>query len=253
MALYESLSSQSWVSWTLYGSVFLFSLVSSTHCIFMCGGVSYNTSKKQQWSYHMGRLAAYLGVALMLALGFQLQPESKEAVFVFNVVIISLGVFLLFGLLKSLFGWKTSVLPASWRKSYLKNILNYTSGLRRKGNSGFLGATSVLMPCGPFYLLAFFSLTAPSLLHSLTVMILFWLGTLPALILSRNLFEKLFQPFRFLRPQWLGRFFLILGLFSVGLRYLQTGSYSGEVQISPQAVCNTGLIMGSARSSDSKP
>lgn len=169
--------------WT--ATAFLTGLISSLHCVAMCGPLVAalpvgRLPQAQRWRavglYHTGRIATYsvLGaLAGSLSLGLHLMGWQRP-------LAVLCGVVLLVG-----FVWQKG-LPARLRWTWLNNQLinTFQKTLRQPGWSGFagLGVLNGLLPCGFTYLALAGTLATNAPTAGASYMLLFGLGTLPALL-----------------------------------------------------------------------
>lgn len=184
-------------------SAFIFGLISSLHCIGMCGPIAMmlpvdrnNPSKKttQIFTYHLGRLSAYgtigfifglLGKGFFMA-GIQQQLSIFIGIAIIMVVLIPERVFARYNFSKPVFSViskiKTSLGNQFKNKSYQSL---FTIGLL----NGFL-------PCGMVYVALFGAIAMQSPSLGILYMILFGLGTVPLMSSVVYLNSFLTLPFR---------------------------------------------------------
>jgi hypothetical protein len=167
-------------------TAFFFGLISSLHCIGMCGPIALmlpvdrkNPAKKiiQIVTYHIGRLAAYATIGLVFGLigrGFFLAGmQQKLSIFIgisiIVVILIPERTFAQYNFSKPVFKLiskiKTNLGSQFKNKSY-KSL--FTIGLL----NGFL-------PCGMVYVALFGAIAMQSASLGVLYMILFGLGTVP--------------------------------------------------------------------------
>jgi uncharacterized protein len=227
-------------------TAFLFGLISSFHCIGMCGPIAMmlpvnkeNQAKKvtQILTYHFGRLTAYaiigfifgiIGRGLYLA-GFQQKMSIFIGISMIAVILIPEKVFAKYNFSKPIFKLiskiKTSLGSQFKNKSY-KSL--FTIGLL----NGFL-------PCGMVYVALFGAIAMQNEFYGVLYMILFGLGTVPLmssvvylnsfLTLSvRNTIQKLI-PFLVVI---IGILFIVRGL-GLGIPYISPSEMSLFVRSSP--------------------
>jgi len=167
-------------------TAFIFGLISSFHCIGMCGPIAMmlpvdrnNQAKKvtQIMTYHLGRLAAYASIGLLFGLVgkglFLAGMQQKLSIFIgFAMIVVILlpeKVFVRYNFSKRVFVLiskvKTTLGKQFKNKSY-KSL--FTIGLL----NGFL-------PCGMVYLALFGAIAMQSESFGVLYMLLFGLGTVP--------------------------------------------------------------------------
>ena len=168
------------------GMVFIAGLLTSLHCVAMCGGLalSQQNTGSSPWSglaYHGGRVVSYtiLG-AVVGGVGsvVSFSPAARGLVAgVAGVFMVVLGLKML-GL----------VPKPSWLRLPRLIPARMTLALRRKGRF-FVGLANGLMPCGPLQTMQLYALGTGSLVLGALSMFLFSVGTVPLMftfgILSR--------------------------------------------------------------------
>lgn len=166
--------------------LFAFSIgaLGSLHCVGMCGGLALavNKTKKEFWHYNFGRLLGYLCLAVLFSiLGTFIQdPEIKEFMSLLGGIL--LGIFLL---TISFFNFKGRELNVSIPLlgevySFLfKKLISASTGK----SFGF-GACSILLPCAISNGLILAALSLGGLAQAGLIIVFFWFGTLPAMILG---------------------------------------------------------------------
>lgn len=227
-------------------TAFIFGLISSFHCIGMCGPIAImlpvdrtNQAKKvlQIITYHIGRLSAYatigflfglLGKGLFLA-GFQQKLSIFIGVLMIIVVLIPERMFARYNFSKPVFRLiskiKTSLGKQFKNKSY-KSL--FTIGLL----NGFL-------PCGMVYVALFGAIAMQSESFGVLYMILFGLGTVPMMssvvylnsfltISIRNKIQKVIPYVAVI----IGVLFILRGL-GLGIPYVSPSDMSLFVQSTP--------------------
>lgn len=166
-------------------TAFLTGLISSLHCVGMCGPLAAalpvgRLSAEQRWRavglYHASRIATYgvLGaLAGSVSLGLNLLGWQRPlAVICGGILLIS-------------FVWRKTIQARPrwpWLNQQITRI--FRQGLQRPGWAGFagLGVLNGLLPCGFTYLALAGTLATNTPLAGASYMLLFGLGTLPALL-----------------------------------------------------------------------
>lgn len=227
-------------------TAFIFGLISSFHCIGMCGPIAMmlpvdreNQAKKvtQILMYHFGRLTAYATIGLIFGLlgrglylaGFQQKMSIFIGVAMIAVILIPEKVFAKYNFSKPVFKLiskiKTTLGNQFKNKSY-KSL--FTIGLL----NGFL-------PCGMVYVALFGAIAMQNEFYGVLYMILFGLGTVPVMssvvylnsfltIPVRNKIQKII-PFVAII---IGILFIFRGL-GLGIPYVSPSDMSLFVQSSP--------------------
>ena len=163
-----------------YGMLFVTGLLTSVHCLAMCGGIGLSqslagvkqASLRPMLQYHLGRLISYVALGALLGglggllggfggLSYRFQGGLKLLA---GLVMLLMGLNML-GLLPSLPGIPGLRIP------------------RPKGLPPFaVGLLSGFMPCGPLQSMLLLALASGSALRGAVSMLCFCLGTLPLLL-----------------------------------------------------------------------
>lgn len=227
-------------------TAFVFGLLSSLHCIGMCGPIALllpvdrqNPPKRvlQLLLYHLGRFTSYTALGLlfgMLGAGIYLAGYQQQ---------LSLAC----GILMVLF----ALIPERrWNK--LSGASSVTAGLGRlksqmsrhfkqkKAHSFYLvGLLNGLLPCGLVYVALFGALSQSHVLYSGLYMFVYGLGTLPMLSLVNyllpNMSLKWRQRFNRFIPYFvalMGIYFILRGL-GLAIPYLSPSTLSLFIQQQP--------------------
>ena len=170
------------------GIIFLYGLLSSIHCVGMCGGIVLSVSTNEaarsrsleQLKYQGARILAYTVVGLILgALGAALSLSDA----VRGYVPIVSGVFMLIMGVSILFG-QSAFTPPKW---YSKAFGRFYSS-----SAIVMGILSALLPCGTMQAVQFFAIASGSAVRGALAMLVFALGTLP-LLLAFGLLSSVFE------------------------------------------------------------
>jgi uncharacterized protein len=201
-------------------SAFMLGLLGSTHCVGMCGGFACSMcyAKPQQLFlfYNLGRITTYTLLGFITGLvGVYISHALGTVYFLRNIagiMIILTGIYvsgLCNPLAKLEMLGKRFWTPLS---RYTRFFLPVTNGRR----AFFLGTLWGLLPCGLVYSALIFSLSASNWLEGILVMMLFGLGTLPALLLVGSSIHRFQQFFtgRLVR-RMIGMMLVIMGVLSI--------------------------------------
>lgn len=227
-------------------TAFLFGLVSSLHCIGMCGPIAMmlpvdrnNKAKKaiQIVIYHLGRLTAYGTIGLLFGLvgkGFFMAGlQQKMSVFIGVVMIVVTLVpeksFAKYNFSKPVFKLIANVkqhLGAQFKNKSYQSL--FTIGLL----NGFL-------PCGMVYVALFGAIAMQSPSLGVAYMVLFGLGTVPLMsaVVYVNSFitlpirNKIQKAIPYVAV-FIGLLFILRGL-GLGIPFLSPSNMSLFVQASP--------------------
>jgi sulfite exporter TauE/SafE len=175
-------------------AIFIASLLGSLHCVGMCGGLALVAGAQgalvgQLW-YHTGRGLGYLllgaaaggiGGAFVYEIGRLLQPGATLTVATYLLV-------LLLVLLTTLL----IVLKRRAKDIVELSVQEKRVSLRRRISSVplLLGVSTAGLPCPWLYSFVMLAATTGSAAFGMKVMVAFWLGTVPALLVAGTVFES---------------------------------------------------------------
>ena len=227
-------------------TAFIFGLISSLHCIGMCGPIALmlpvdqnNSAKKasQILTYHLGRLVAYSSIGLFFGLvgkglyiaGLQQQMSVVIGIAIILVVSIPEKMFAKYNFSKPVFKIISKVkqhLGAQFKNKSYKSL--FTIGLL----NGYL-------PCGMVYVALFGAIAMQSASLGVLYMLLFGLGTVPmmSLVVYVNSFitvsfrNKVQRAIPYVAVA-VGCLFILRGL-GLGIPYLSPSNMSLYVQATP--------------------
>lgn len=228
-------------------TAFIFGLISSLHCIGMCGPIAMmlpvdhnNPTRKalQITTYHIGRITAYailglafglLGKGLFLA-GMQQQISIGVGVMMIAIAIIPERIFAKYNFSKPVYRL-ISNLKTSLGKQFKRKSLDALFSI------GFLNG---LLPCGLVYAALFGAIAMQNVSLGVTYMALYGLGTIPMMTLVvyasgllsipwRNQLQKIIPVV----TVFLGILFIVRGL-GLGIPFLSPTDVSLLVQATPQ-------------------
>ncbi len=175
-----------------YGMLFLIGVITSVHCVAMCGGIGLSQSLPQDGKstsimrpllYNLGRVCSYTLIGLVLgAIGSLLGGNSGVAVpyFVQGIIKLIAGVFMvIFGI--NMLG----IFPGLRRLSFHTPvaIAKFISSKRVAGSGPFvIGLLNGIMPCGPLQAMWLVALASGNPLAGALSMFVFSLGTVPLML-----------------------------------------------------------------------
>lgn len=201
-------------------SVFFSSLLGSVHCMGMCGGIAMVTSHSfvSSFFYHLGRLLGYLALGFILSLVGQEILASLPSSLTALISPISLGLIFTYLGITLLFNKRFHLPLPPFFSRLLGDVMQEQSrDEKRKIIFPLLiGVLSFTLPCGWLYGFVIGSATTNSTLGSIMIMFMFWLGTIPILVLSPALIRKLTEIFRENSPKVAGGILILSGLFTIG-------------------------------------
>ncbi len=214
-------------------SGFVIGIVSSFHCIGMCGPIAMAVpiSRKSTWSlivgsiqYNLGRIFTYSILGLIVGL----IGVSLKLILTFQIISIVSGLLMILFALSKIF---QKIALIQRLNSQLFGTVSLLFGKLKNTDSNFkpllYGLINGFLPCGMVYLALINSLPAPNLLIGLLAMIGFGIGTfltmffVPILV-NTNLLKNRFQK---LAP---------ILLYVVGLSLILRGMNLGIPYLSPK-------------------
>jgi len=174
-------------------ALFVTGLLTSVHCIAMCGGINLSQSVgaaddsrgslKRPLLYNLGRVISYTVIGGMVGgIGSVLFVSAA----VKGAIMLVAAVFMiLMGL--SMLGW----LPW-WLVPRLPAKLSSRAGKAKQGKGPFIvGLLNGLLPCGPLQAMQLYALSTGSVLLGAISMLLFSLGTVPLMLGAGVVFSVL--------------------------------------------------------------
>lgn len=186
----------------LYTAI-IFGLISSLHCIGMCGPIAMmlpvdqkNPSKKalQVLIYHLGRLTSYgiLGLAFgLLGRGFYMAGIQQQL-----SIAVGVGMIVLAVVPEKILANYNFSKPVYRLISRIKSSLG--AQFKRKTPDAFftIGLFNGLLPCGLVYAALFGSIAMQNVTLGIAYMILYGLGTIPMMSAVVYVSSLLSMPFR---------------------------------------------------------
>ena len=183
-----------------YGMIFVIGLLTSLHCVAMCGGInlaqSVSSSKYREsvvvpnLLYNLGRVVSYTvigGIVGALGSVITLGGGFKGAVAIFaGIFMMIMGINML-----NIFPWLRRF-NLRMPKFLGRKITNKKAGSH---SSFYIGILNGLMPCGPLQSMQLFALSTGSAFHGALSMFLFSLGTVPLMFVLGTLSSKLNKKF----------------------------------------------------------
>ncbi|MGV9004041.1 sulfite exporter TauE/SafE family protein [Flavobacterium sp.] len=225
---------------------FIFGLISSLHCIGMCGPIAMmlpvdhkNPTRKalQVATYHLGRITAYallglafglLGTGLYLA-GMQQQISIGVGVMMIVIALVPERIFAKYNFSKPVYRL-ISKIKSSLGKQFKKKSFDALFSI------GFLNG---LLPCGLVYAALFGAIAMQNVGLGMTYMVLYGLGTVPLMSLivytsgllsmpMRNKLQKVIP----IMMVFLGILFIVRGM-GLGIPFISPTDVSLFVQATP--------------------
>ncbi len=224
-----------------YGMLFIIGLLTSLHCVAMCGGINLAQSVKSVKSghsvllpnlfYNLGRVVSYTaiggivgGIGSVISFGGGLR--GAVAVFA-GVFMVIMGLNML-----DIFPWLRR-----FNLKMPKFIGKRMSRGKYKAHSSFyIGLLNGLMPCGPLQSMQLYALSTGSFFAGALSMFLFSLGTVPLMYILGTLSSRLNKKFTDKMMSVCAMLIVVLGigmlnnglaLSGISVPRIQAGSESG--------------------------
>lgn len=219
-------------------TTFLLGLLGSLHCIGMCGPIVLALPIHQdglvtRWlkmlSYNGGRLLTYITLGVIAGtIGKGLGVVGYQQTFS-----IALGItIVLYFIINKWFNGKIVIIGNPLYKViyYIKNAFGTFIHKKSAGAMLVVGILNGALPCGLVYMAMATAINANSPLQGGWYMFLFGLGTVPAMLLLKEVTHFLSNPFR-IKLQRALPFFTLL----IGLLFIVRGLNLGIPYLSPKA------------------
>ncbi|MGN0983766.1 MAG: sulfite exporter TauE/SafE family protein, partial [Gemmiger sp.] len=195
-----------------YAALFLIGLLTSMHCIAMCGGLnlaqSMNSGHPVRGSvlYNLGRLTSYTLIGGIL--GF---VGEKAAITLKFRGIVGLAAGMLMLVMGVCLMGNLSLPPLLRLPKPVRRAL---AALRRKGSFA-IGLANGLMPCGPLQSMQLYAIASGSFLGGAASMFFFCLGTIPLVLGMGTAAGVLKMSWRKRMVQLGSALLVLMGLFTV--------------------------------------
>jgi hypothetical protein len=187
------------------------SLAGSAHCAGMCGGLALSRSRTtlDQVLYHVGRLIGYLALGVAAgALGAKLFSPDMAVWFSWISAFLLSGVFILLGVR----AWRGEASHFSWFP------VRWTKRLYGRGGSFGVGLLTAALPCGWLQTFVLAAVATQSPFRGGALLLLFWTGTLPALVALPFVSRSAFGTYVRRMPRLTAVLLVLAGLGSFGMR-----------------------------------
>ncbi|MDD2378049.1 MAG: sulfite exporter TauE/SafE family protein [Bacilli bacterium] len=201
---------------TTYAMLFATGLLTSIHCISMCGAINLAASSsstrnyKKPILYNLGRLTSYTllgGIIGLLGSAFKINAYVQGTIIIIAAVFMFLMALNMMGMIN--FSIKLK-LPKTLNK------------LKSKG-SFMIGLLNGLMPCGPLQSMQIYALSTGSFFYGALSMFLFCLGTIPLMLFVGMLSNFLTNNYRKMLNKVSTVLILVLSLAMLNRGFLSMG------------------------------
>lgn len=211
-----------------YGMLFVTGLLTSIHCVSMCGSInlvaSINNENKREFKrpilYNLGRIISYTVVGGLV--GFLGKVISINNVVSGIIIIIASMIMLLMSL--------TMLNIIKVRFKFFKYKVS-------NRNPFIIGLFNGLMPCGPLQAMQVYALTTGSIFKGTISMLLFGLGTVPLILFTGVIFSSMKGKTKILINKIASVLILVLsiimlnrGLLSLNIDLFKNNNYGDYVK-----------------------
>jgi len=178
-------------------TAFVAGLVTSVHCVAMCGPLScaFTPSRQSEadpavilTSYHLAKLLSYAIVGSLAGAFGSVVIQAVEASWLNRLPWILVLFFLVVAFRLDRFFPKPK-----WLGNYYRQLTAKFFKMRKPVAAGLIGLASPLLPCGPLYMIFGLALFSGSALKGAEFAIGFGLGTMPLLWLAQTQFMRMNQ------------------------------------------------------------
>lgn len=222
--LYSNLYQSSW--WWAPLFALAIGAAGSLHCVGMCGGLSLAVSKntKDTFLYNIGRLTGYLSLAAAFSiLGVSLSSfDIKKNMALYGGLFIGLAL-LWIGIL-AIRGREPKINSKLAEKTYSK-VFRKFSRISKFKHFG-IGASSIILPCGLSHAFILAALSLGDWKWAMSLVVFFWLGTMPAMTFGPNWTRSLFSKLGLRTQRLAGILFVLAGFLTLYLKIYEV--FSGE-------------------------
>lgn len=188
--------------WQYFSGAVILGLVSSMHCVGMCGPLVFALPTRQLSPagkkiavvlYHTGRILTYTLFGLILGFaGRRIYLAGFQQYFSITAGILILLLLAHYFLVKKF--WQPALIKKMYSGTQQLMIKLWSNPFR--GKFFFLGMANGILPCGMVYLALAGALVSQRVLDSTFFMFLFGLGTLPAMVALGYFSTALGMPVR---------------------------------------------------------
>lgn len=223
-----------------YTMLFLTGLLTSIHCVSMCGAINLiailNQNSQNRFErplkYNLGRLISYTilgGIAGLLG-----------SILTINNIIS--------GIIITLAGLAMFVMSLEMLGLFRIPRIKFLTPKHKKTSNPFLiGLLNGLMPCGPLQAMQLYALSTSSMLKGALSMLLFGLGTMPLMLLTGVIFTNLKTKNKILINNIASVLILVLSIFMLnrGLVALNINipAFEGNTQyLTPNIIDDTQVV-----------
>ncbi len=211
---------------TLVVGILVASLLGSVHCAAMCGAFTclYSPADATRtWhthaSYNGGRLVSYVLLGALAGVAGARVNDVGHLAGVGQLAAVVAGVLMILwagSAIGATVGLRVPVtLAPEWARRFIGQLLVAGRDRRPAARAMLIGLLTTLLPCGWLYTFVVVAGGTGSALAGAGVMMAFWVGTVPALVVIGAGAARLFGPMRRRLPVVSATVVLVLGLLSI--------------------------------------
>ncbi|MDO6738950.1 sulfite exporter TauE/SafE family protein [Wenyingzhuangia sp. 2_MG-2023] len=229
----------------MFASAFIFGLLSSLHCVGMCGPIAFalpvhKGTAREKWfkisAYHLGRLFTYATIGVVFGLfgrAFVLAGLQQTLSIVAGAILIVIALF------------QKKVLRYLEQKSTFKVLSLFKNGYQRLAKSKSLlnffslGMLNGLLPCGTLYVALIGAIALGTAWEGGLYLFIFGLGTLPLMFLFMGIklistakFKAVFNKAVPVMLLVVGVMFVLRGL-GLGIAFVSPSDLSLQIHLVP--------------------
>lgn len=222
---------------SLIAAIFVASLLGSLHCVGMCGAfVALAVGDTRGWrpaaAYHGGRLVSYALLGAAAGAAGQLIDLAGSLAGVRPLAAALAGAtMVLFGLVALLRSLGVRIQHLHLPQSWTALVSRFSAAAMNRppiARASIIGLCTTLLPCGWLYAFAVTAAGTGSPLKGAAAMAVFWLGTLPALIVVGVGVQRLLGPIGRRTPVFASLLLVVVGLYTL----------AGRISLDPVALSN---------------
>ena len=200
---------------------FLAGIGGSLHCLGMCGGLASAcaSDRTSNMTYQLGRLISYSIIGFIAGIFGHLFKGLNAHPFITVIPAFLIGIMFIFWGIQAWRGKSTEITVPS----FLKPITSKLYGKTLKSASPFIksfgvGFLSIFLPCGLLYGVVLSIATFQNPIIGMVGMAFFWLGTVPAMALAPEAFQRILRPLLKNSPRMMSVLLMSLGFLTISYR-----------------------------------
>jgi sulfite exporter TauE/SafE/copper chaperone CopZ len=219
-----------------YLVLFIVGLLSSLHCVGMCGGIMLSQSLSQNsikapLLYNLGRVVSYTILGGVIgALGSVLSINTGTSIIIYIIA----GIFMI------IHGANTMGFSIFRGLSFRLPFISKCSPSTSKSTPFVVGLLNGFMPCGPLQTMQLFALSTGSMTQGALSMFIFSVGTVPLMLIFGSIANSLSKNTSKKLIKFSGALIVVLGLVTANRGLALTGMDLNPLKNSNSYVSSTG-------------